>query len=115
MRAFTIDLNFHNSSFALLRYFLTEMARPQCDTPLVILIGRVSSSKQTLLAPSQTWDRSIVRTPVQSVKNKKKLMKFSSEIYWETFVATLAFKHQGVPIWFAPPLVLLARSNGFKI
>jgi len=27
-------LNFHNSSFAL-KYFLMQMARPQCDTPLV--------------------------------------------------------------------------------
>jgi len=27
-------LSFHNSSFAL-RYILMEMARPQCDTPLV--------------------------------------------------------------------------------
>jgi hypothetical protein len=28
---------FHNSSFAL-RYFFMLMARPQCDTPLVVLI-----------------------------------------------------------------------------
>jgi hypothetical protein len=27
-------LNFHNSSLAL-RYFLMQMPRPQCDTPLV--------------------------------------------------------------------------------
>jgi len=30
-------LNFHNSSFAS-RYFVTEMARPHCDTPLVLLL-----------------------------------------------------------------------------
>jgi len=30
-------LSFHNSSFTL-RYFLMEMARPQCDTPLVTLV-----------------------------------------------------------------------------
>ncbi len=29
-------LRFHNSSFAL-RYFLMQMARPQCDAPLVFL------------------------------------------------------------------------------
>jgi hypothetical protein len=28
------QLSFHNSSFTL-RYFLMQMARPQCDTPLV--------------------------------------------------------------------------------
>ncbi len=29
-------LSFHISSFAL-RYFLMEMARPQCDTPLIFI------------------------------------------------------------------------------
>jgi hypothetical protein len=36
--------------------------------PLLFFIGRVSSSKESLLAPSQTWDRSIVKTPFKSVQ-----------------------------------------------
>jgi hypothetical protein len=34
-------LSFHNSnSIAFLRYFLMSMARPQCDTPQVVVLAK---------------------------------------------------------------------------
>ncbi len=36
-------LSFDNSSKFALRYFLMQMARPQCDTPLVSLVNYYSA------------------------------------------------------------------------
>jgi hypothetical protein len=43
-------LSFHNSSFAL-RYFLMQMARLQCDTPLVYnhYLSKISELKNQVL------------------------------------------------------------------